>query len=308
MFAIRAIKISMDRRCPLQQTTATAIRSRPPAPSISMIGMRAHWKSWTNTNRSWSILIGGLTSMLSRHTCKNLLPIITIAQRSGGKGAVISSKHEAFPEGIAVLDVERGQLNAIHPHVWQTDTSISTKSWGYIQEHEYRERGCADRRSGGYCQQERNILVEYRTAPGRNDSRTRAKNSPGNRQVAGHQWRGNIRHAPLENFRRRADANSSGEFTDSHREPFTSEDIRFTTKGNVLYAIVLACAQDSVTIRSLASHPQIPGGAISNITLVGSSEPLEWSQNELGLTVRLPEQLPCEHAFVLRVLLRTPAT
>ena len=61
-----------------------------------------------------------------------------------------------------------------------------------------------------------------------------------------------------------------GEFTDAHREPFTSQDIRFTTKGNVLYAIVLACAQDAVTIRSLSSLSEIPREAISEITLVAT--------------------------------------
>jgi alpha-L-fucosidase len=54
------------------------------------------------------------------------------------QGVVINYKHKAFPEGTAILDLERGQLAEIRPHFWQTDTSISTKAWGYIQDHEYR--------------------------------------------------------------------------------------------------------------------------------------------------------------------------
>ncbi len=44
----------------------------------------------------------------------------------------------AFPEGVAVLDVERGKLDDISPLFWQTDTSVCRKSWGYIKDHEYK--------------------------------------------------------------------------------------------------------------------------------------------------------------------------
>ena len=54
------------------------------------------------------------------------------------QGVVINYKHEAFPEGTAVLDVERGQLTDIRPLYWQTDTSVSQSSWGYITHQEYR--------------------------------------------------------------------------------------------------------------------------------------------------------------------------
>jgi alpha-L-fucosidase len=44
----------------------------------------------------------------------------------------------SFPPGSAVLDIERGGMTDIHPHFWQTDTSVSTSSWGYVTNHKYR--------------------------------------------------------------------------------------------------------------------------------------------------------------------------
>jgi hypothetical protein len=55
-----------------------------------------------------------------------------------GTGVAINYKNAAFPDGAAVLDVERGQLAAIRPFFWQTDTSISKNSWGYVKAQDSR--------------------------------------------------------------------------------------------------------------------------------------------------------------------------
>src|ERR1051326_7722356 len=38
----------------------------------------------------------------------------------------------------AVLDLERGVLPNIYSEYWQTDTSISNKSWGYITDDSFK--------------------------------------------------------------------------------------------------------------------------------------------------------------------------
>ena len=37
-----------------------------------------------------------------------------------------------------MLDLERGQLGDIRPLYWQTDTSVSNKSWGYIKDDTFK--------------------------------------------------------------------------------------------------------------------------------------------------------------------------
>jgi alpha-L-fucosidase len=48
----------------------------------------------------------------------------------GDHVGVINYKDYAMQEQAGVLDLERGQLGDIRPLAWQTDTSISNKSWG----------------------------------------------------------------------------------------------------------------------------------------------------------------------------------
>jgi len=57
------------------------------------------------------------------------------------KGVAINyKKHggESFPDGAGVLDIERGQLAVIRPYFWQTDTSVSKNSWGYVKNQDYK--------------------------------------------------------------------------------------------------------------------------------------------------------------------------
>ena len=54
------------------------------------------------------------------------------AMRARGKEAVLNYK-DKFPEGVAVWDIERGKASGIRQHYWQTDTSVSVSSWGFVE-------------------------------------------------------------------------------------------------------------------------------------------------------------------------------
>ena len=56
----------------------------------------------------------------------------------GDHVGVINYKDYAMQEHSAVLDLERGQLGDIRPLYWQTDTSMSNKSWGYIKDDTFK--------------------------------------------------------------------------------------------------------------------------------------------------------------------------
>jgi alpha-L-fucosidase len=55
------------------------------------------------------------------------------------QGVVLTYKQDDFPANAAVLDIERGKLDAIRLLPWQTDTSVSIHSWGYVKNDEYRD-------------------------------------------------------------------------------------------------------------------------------------------------------------------------
>ncbi len=48
------------------------------------------------------------------------------------QGAVLTYKIEDMPANAATLDIERGKMDTLRLLPWQTDTSISIHSWGYV--------------------------------------------------------------------------------------------------------------------------------------------------------------------------------
>jgi alpha-L-fucosidase len=82
------------------------------------------------------------------------------------------------------------------------------------------------------------------------------------------------------------------------------DDIRFTTKGNVLYAIVLGWPTKPVTIKSLGKTAGLLNGSIVNIELVGSEEKIDWAQTDDAVTFQPPKTKLFDEAAVFKVTLK----
>jgi alpha-L-fucosidase len=81
---------------------------------------------------------------------------------------------------------------------------------------------------------------------------------------------------------------------------YTAEDIRFTVKNNVLYAILLGWPGEGkeITIRSLrVLYP----GEVHSVSMLGIDGELKWSQSKEGLKIKMPNEKPCEHAYVIKI-------
>lgn len=219
-----------------------------------------------------------------------------------GKGVAINYKYDAFEEGTAVLDLERGQFAETKPFFWQNDTSVSKNSWGYITHHEYKaprslvhdlidvvsKNGAlllnvGPRPDGTIPEPEQEILLEigrWLSVNGEAIYETR----------------------PWKVFGEGPTEVSEGAFTDTKRTEFTSQDVRFTARGDTLYAIVLGWPENGrVSIRALGSAAGLYDGEIGSVELVGSGSPMTWTRGDDGLDVQLPPEPPCDHAFVLRI-------
>jgi alpha-L-fucosidase len=82
------------------------------------------------------------------------------------------------------------------------------------------------------------------------------------------------------------------------------DDVRYTTKGKVLYAIVLGYPTKPVTLKSLGTSAGLLDGTIHGITMLGSNEKVDWSQAAGALKIQQPKtKLTNDEATVFKVLL-----
>ncbi|MDP9381174.1 MAG: alpha-L-fucosidase [Chloroflexota bacterium] len=219
-------------------------------------------------------------------------------------GVAINHKYEAFPEGTAVFDIERGQSTGLRPLFWQTDTAISKNSWGYVEHQDYKTASAIVGDLVDIVSKNGSLLLNIGPRP---DGTIPEPEQEVLREIG--RWlavNGEATYGtrPWVTFGEGPTQVSEGAFTDTQRASFTSSDIRFTTKGNVLYAICLGWPEGSVLIRSLGADSPIRGDQIARVTLLGSSAPLSWEQEEQGLKIEVPDERPCDHAYTFKLELQ----
>jgi alpha-L-fucosidase len=90
-------------------------------------------------------------------------------------------------------------------------------------------------------------------------------------------------------------------FSENKDQPFTAQDIRFTTKGEALYAILLGWPEKEVLITSLPQNKPLWFGPVRHVEMLGANQPLHWTQDRQGLRVEMPPTRPGAHAYVLKI-------
>jgi len=81
----------------------------------------------------------------------------------------------------------------------------------------------------------------------------------------------------------------------NNKPAYTGSDIRFTTNGNTLYAILMAWPGEKAVITSLAQ------AKITEVEMLGHKGVLKFAQSAQGLTVTMPAEQPCQYAFALKI-------
>ena len=230
----------------------------------------------------------------------------TNIRRNAGKlDAVFNIKN--VPNAVQstlVRDFEMSQAEVIQPNPWQTDACIG--GWHYsrsiLQNHQYRS-----------VQSMVHLLIDVVSKNG---------NLLLNIPLPGHGRPDGDELSFLDRFGRWMAIN--GEAIYSTRPwkipgegptrsggsapysglvpPFVAGDIRFTTKGDTLYAIALAWPEDrKLVVRSLGSNSPYCPGQIARVGLLGSESNLAWSRDADGVAIRLPDSRPCDHAYVFKI-------
>lgn len=227
-----------------------------------------------------------------------------MALHGGRLEAVLTTKD--MPEDLRstlVWDIERGRSDRIEPYPWQTDTCIG--DWHYLralyERHAYKKASQVVPMLVDIVSKNGNLLLNI---PVRGDGTIDPDEVAFCEDMA--RWikvNGECIYGtrPWIVYGEGPTRLRGGSFNEGAARPYTPADIRFTTKGSVLYAIALGWPSDGrLVIRSLA----LVGGAkgrVTSVRLLGHPGPLRFEQNAEGLFVRMPARKPCDYAYALRI-------
>lgn len=223
-----------------------------------------------------------------------------------GMDVVIQDKnlhYQAFPEGTIVFDVERGKMAGIQKETWQTDTSIGKNSWGHVTNWKTKDANTliddlidivskngtlllnvGPKADGTIPDDQATILREIGTWLKTN----------GDAIYGTRCWK---------TFGEGPTVSEEGYFSETKKQDaFMPEDIRFTTKDNKLYAIVMDMPTNGKsTIKSLINGSKHCSHDVKAVRMLGTSQVIKWSQDDNGLNIEFPKELPSKYAYVFEI-------
>ena len=212
-------------------------------------------------------------------------------QNDGKLEAVYTCKQAS--QGMWVEDIERGLKDSISEIPWQIDTSIG--DWYYRTGQEYKTSADVIKMLVDVVSKNGNLLINIVQTPEGDIESDVLEIVEEIGQWMSANGEGIYGTRPWKIFGERpvGEAFKSGSFNES-KIKYTAEDIRFTTKGNVIYAFCLGKSSGKIRITSLGKKTSVNGKAIKSVKMLGSNQIIKWKQSADALVIDPPSKLPVE--------------
>ncbi len=230
---------------------------------------------------------------------------VSARQNGGAVQSVYTSKHkEDSDAGLCLLDRERGVLDDIWPHPWQTDTCIG--DWHYKRDIVYKTPKTVIDMLVDIVSKNGNLMLNFPLpSSGMLDDRElkvleaiTAWMAINSEAIHGTRpWKVSGQAPPAK-----ATAAQDTNFNEKDRKDLTAEDVRFTTKGQTLYAFVMGWPTGrQASISALGSSSPQAAGTIERVRLLGFPGELKWKREAAALKIDLPEHPPAEYAMAFEI-------
>jgi len=209
------------------------------------------------------------------------------------------SGHGVFREGTCVQDIERGAADAMRELPWQTDTCIG--GWYYHVGTKYKTPRQVVHMLIDIVSKNGNMLLNLPLHPNGSldDEEIAFLKEMGKWMKVGGE--GIYETRPWIAFGEGPTKPVGGHFKETAAD-FTAKDFRYTSKGDQrMYAFFMKWPEDGRLVLTKLATSGDTSGTVEKVELLGHDGELRFEQNEKGLSVSLPNEKPCEHAWGLRI-------
>ena len=211
----------------------------------------------------------------------------------------IDYKQDTYMFGTAIPDMERGHFAATQPFFWQTDTAIARNSWCYTEQNNFKKPEDLVRTLVDVVSKNGALLLNV----GPKADGTIGPEDTAVLKGIGAWMKQNSEAIydtrPWRVFGEGPTNIEEGQFTEDREKIYTKEDIRFTVKGDSVYAAFMAYPEDGqVSVKAL-SLPAFVGG-IEKVQALSTGEDVPFTRDEKGLHLNGPK-LKTAYPVVFRV-------
>lgn len=223
-------------------------------------------------------------------------------------GVLLGKILDADQRQCMVWDIERGSSNVIEPEPWQTDTCIG--GWHYdkgvFERHRYKSAKTVVQTLIDVVSKNGNLLLSI---PLRGDGTLDSDEIEVVEGIA--EWM-EVNKEAIHGTRpwkvlgegpqmaSAAPLQAQG-FNEGKGKQFSVEDVRFTSKGETIYAFIMGAPNAAVNINSLGTNMKLLENQIVEISLLGSDEKIRWKPTADALVIEKPDGLTSEVATVFKV-------
>ncbi len=222
------------------------------------------------------------------------------------KDVVVTYKWHNMVPGSALLDFELGGENELTHHDWITDTTVDTQgAWSYVEDAGFKPASVLVHNLIDNVSKNGYMLLNVGPRP----DGTIPEGAEETLRGIG-RWLEINGEAIFETTPWKVPGEGptkvvgGGAFTEATGVVYSGRDIRYTIKGDVLYAHCLGWPGAELTLKAPAEF-LYPGEVVA-VTMLGSDEPLSFRQTREDLTIGTPRERVGDHAFVFKIERRDP--
>lgn len=206
--------------------------------------------------------------------------------------------HGDYVEGIGVQDMERGVINDINPRPWQTDTCIG--GWYYNKFINYKDAEQVIHMLVDIVSKNGNLLLNFPLRPDGTLDDECLDVIEGLTAWMSVNSEAIYETRPWLTFGEGPTKSSGGHFNEN-KLTYKGNDFRFTQKGDVVYAVMLGYPENGeTTIEALVDSS---GLKVKSVEMLGIGNVDGWEQSEDGLRIPVPDEKPCDYAWVFKIKL-----
>ena len=217
---------------------------------------------------------------------------------------LVAFKQEDLPIDVGVLDLEKGGMAELAERPWLTDDTVSYGSWCYTRDLRIKPTKVVLHSFIDIISKNGQLMLNVSPKA---DGTIPAEQQSVLRELGA--WLAKYGEAvyetrPFVMYGHGPTQTGKGHFggiaTD---KPYTADDVRYTRRGATVYAIQLGAPQPGSTIvlQAFAKQDDAAPFDVKQVKLLGSDEPIKWSQTDAGVEITAPANPPDEMAVVYRI-------